>query len=696
MPQTLALLPIIVSSAATTVLGANLLYLGTAALLYGAGIFASSLVSSLLQKKPSVPKPDDGSYNLKQNIPPLTIAYGTVKKGGDYVFLSEASGVAHHITVICGRRINAFTQHYLHDDAVTLDGSGYVVSPANYNSKVKINSRVGLDVGTPYADVVSTFSSVWGSNHRGDGLASIHMMCLTVPQEEYLETFPNQMPEHSCMIEGALLYDPRKDSTQPGGIGSHRYTDRNSWEFSRNIALMRLDHLTQPYGGKLSHEDIYLPDWANAANVCDQVVTNRQGGTEYRYHGGFWFQLSNDPTEVGRIMDEAAEMVVYERYDGKIGVHAGEYVTPTVRLIESHILTISVDKNRSTASTVLAVRGKFTNRSNAYNAEDAAIYGDPYGLSDDTQRTKTFENSAIQSHNHVQRKQKLTYTRTNARKVSIEADYLAAKDVRFSRFVRVHHPSRGLVEAVIEVTSQVTIDLSKMTVSFSGIIVPESLYDFNASIEEGIAGTAVSPIASSGVPVPTGVAVSIQTEVISGGSTAAYALVSWAGISSSLIYEVEYDRVSGSTGALSVYSKAGDDQVRTGYLVDGQEYKFRIRAWGGGSKSAYTDYFFATAVADSTPPSTVIGAAAVGGVGQVSFSWTAPNSANYSAARLYLNSVDSFTGATLVGTEYGPPNISDERAVTGISAGTYYGFIVAINASGVASADVPTGSFTVT
>lgn len=697
MPQTLALLPIIISSTATTVLGANLLYLGTTALLYGAGILASGLISSIFQQKPSVPKPDDGSYNLKQNIPTLTIAYGTVKKGGDYAFLEETAGIAYHITVICGRRINAITQHYLHDDPVGLDGSGFVTSPAHYNSKVKIASRLGLDVGLPYSEIISTFPGTWVSDHRGDGLTTVLMMCLTVKQKDYLDVFPNQMPEHSCVIEGALLYDPRKDSTQPGGSGSHRFTDRNTWEFSRNLALMRLDHLTQPYGGKLSHADMYLPDWVNAANVCDQTVVNRQGSNENRYHGGLWFKLSNDPTEVGRILDEAAEMVVYERADGKIGVHAGEYVAPTVRLVEGGSFTISVDKNRSEANTVLAVRGKYTNRANAYNAEDCAIYGDPYGVvEDDTQRTKTFDNAAVQSHNHAQRKQKLTFLRANARKVSVEADYIEAKDARFSRFVRIHYPSRGLVEAVVEITSQVTLNLTEMKISFSGIVVPESLYSFDAATEEGVAGAVVSPLPNAGVPVPTGVLVAVQTEVISGGSSAAYALISWTGISDTLIYEVEYDRVTGSTGAVSVYSNAPDDQVRTGYLVDGQEYKIRVRALGGGSRSAFTEYVFVTATADPTPPSPVLSAAAVGGTGQISFSWTAPNSANYSAARLYINSVDSFTGASLVATEYGPPNISDGRVISGITAGTHYGFVVSINASGVPSTPVATGEITVT
>jgi len=522
------------------------------------------------------------------------------------------------------------------------------------------------------------------------------MRCQTPKDKYFMEILPNQMPEHSALGDGMLLYDPRKDSTVPGGSGSHRRYDHNTWEFSTNIALMRLDHLAQPFGGKLGYDRMYMPDWMHAANVCDQVVTNRTGGAELRYHGGMWFRANNDPVEVGRTLDEAGELVVYERNDGLIGVHAGEFVTPDVRLTQAHIFAIEVDKNKRLASTVLAVRGRYQNPSNHYNTEDAAIYGDPYGEIDETERTKTFDNAAIQSHNHCQRKQKLTFIRANARRVTITADYSAAKNCAYRRFIRVHYPSRGLVEATIEITSTVSLDLRNMRVSYSGIVVPENLYAFNAAIEEGTPGNAIPPSESGGVPTPSGFTVSVQNEVVTGGGTAAFLLGSWTALSDTLRYEMEYERTSGSTGVQSVFAADEQNFVRSGYLVDGQQYRVRLRAWGGGTPSDWTDYQLVTAVADPTAPGVVTGAAVTGGAGQANFSWVAPNSANYAAVRIYINTTNSFSGATLVATEYGPPNIADGRVVTGLTAGTKYGWLVAINSSGVAASEVPTGSFTVT
>jgi hypothetical protein len=682
MPQ-LSLLPLIVSSLGTTVLAANALYLGTAALLYGGLAAGGLLLSKALAPKPSVPRPEDGTYNLKQTVPSLAIVLGRVKKAGDYVFLEEAGGVAYHITVHAGHRIQGYVQHYLHDEACVLDGGGNVVSPDHFtvggNPRVSIQSRNGLSVGVPYSDVVTAFSSIWNNDFRGDGLASVRMVCETVSSEDYLKAYPNQMPEHSAVIDGhAEIFDPRT----------------GTYSFTTNIALLRLWHLTSPYGGKMALSDMYMPDWINAANVGAQVVVNRSGANEFRYLGGFWFRADSDPIDVGRTLDQAADMVVYERADGKIGVHAGEYVAPTITLTRDNIISFGLNANVDPSTSVLAVRGRYTDPADLYNTNDAAIYGNPY-IGEDTERTMTVDNVAVQSHNHIQRLQKLAYIRRNGPRVTITAHYDPDFDVSYSRFVRVQYAPK-LTNAVIEITSKVTISLSDMTVSFSGIVVPENLYAFNAATEEGTPGNSVTILPPAGVPVPTGFNVVIQTEVVSGGSTAAYALATWTGISSTLTYELEWEKTSGSTGPQKTISSPNVTQVRSGYLADGTQYKFRLRAWSSGASSDWTTYEIRTATADPVSPGIATSVSATGGVGQIAFNWTAPNSANYVAARLYTNTTNTMVGATLRGTEYGPPSSADSRTITGLTAGTYYGFVEAINASGTPATAVATGAKTVT
>ncbi|SHE68379.1 hypothetical protein SAMN02745157_0705 [Kaistia soli DSM 19436] len=642
--------------------------LGAAALGIGA-----SLVSSYLNKN-STPKAEDGKYNLKQNVPPLCRIYGRVKKGGDYVLLEEAGGFAYHIIVHAGHRVEAYVEHWLHDDLVTHDGAGIVTDPAHYYPYVGINDQLGYDVSTAYSQVVAAFPDIWTDDHRGDGLASIVMTCGSPSSEDLQTVYPNNMPVHTAVIDGALIYDPRDGVTR----------------FSSNLALIRADHLRHPSGGaKLGMDDLYWPDWQTAANICDEWVTNREGGSVRRYHGGLWYRYSNDQVEVGRLIDQAAELVIYERPDGKIGVHAGHYVEPDIRLTANDIISHQFDANRRRASNVVAVRGRYTDPSQGFNTVDAAIYGIPYAT-DETERTRTFDNQVVQDHNHSARLQKITYIRANAPRVSFTAHYEAARNVPYRRFVRVHLPPT-MVEAVVEITGRPKLSLVNLTYSFEGIVVPASLYDFDAATEEGVPGGSITPVAPGGTPVPTGFAVTIETAALSGGQQAAYALATWDHVSDILRYELTWQLTSG--GAItSAVSASGEDEVRTSYLADGSEYEFRLRAWSpGGGKSDWTSYVIRTATADPTAPPVPAAVSSDDGAGSAVLHWTTPNSTNFASTLIYRNAVNDFATATLVDAIYSGPSLVRSYA-DAPAAGTYYYWLTSANFSGVESAAVATGA----
>lgn len=659
----------IAAIAPTLALAAGALLLG------GAALLAQSIFTN--NQKPETPKPEDGKYNLKQSVPPLTYVLGKVKKGGDYALLEETGGTAFHITVLAAHSINAFVQHYLHDEAVEIEGpGGVVVSPSHFETRVGIRTRLGAAASTAYEHVVASFPSIWTVDHRGDGLATVALDVASVASEDFQTTFPSGMPLHTAIIEGHNgIYDPRTET----------------YGYTENLALHRLWHLTHAVGGKLTMDDMYLPDWESAANISDEAVTNRTGGVEPRYHGGFWFRADNDPVAVGRIMDQAAELVIYERPDGLVGVHPGAFVEPDIRLTENDLISVNYDPNRRKASTVLAVRGRYTDPAKGYNTADAAIYGVPYPSDDE--RTKTVENQAVQRHNHMSRLQKLAYQRANAPRVTVKAHYEPAKNVPYRRFVRVHLPPK-LDEAVIEIIGQPKLSLRYLTMEFEGIVVSPALYDFDADLEEGEPGANVIPIEPEDVPVPLDFNVTIITEDVGGGATAAFGEAVFTLQNSTFQYQVEWQPTGG--GAVqSITGAAAEVTLRTGVLGDGVEYRFRARTWSAGARSEWTDYIILTATADPVAPGVVSGVSATGGSGQITFNWTAPNSSNYSAARLYWNTTNSFGTATLAATEYGAPNAADSRIVTGVSAGTRYGWVVAINASGVAASPVATGAVTI-
>lgn len=556
----------------------------------------STVAQRLFQKKPETPKPEDGKYNLRQNVPSGVVILGRVKKGSDYLALEEKGGVAYHLLCPAMHRIEGFVSHYLHDEAVTLNGSGVVTAPAHFGSNVTIKTRLGLDAETAYSELSAAMPTIFGADHRGDGLASVMVSCASVAADVYQTVYPQQMPVHSAVIDGALLYDPRDETTA----------------FSTNLALMRLFHLTHASGLKLSLDDLHLPDWENAADVCDEDVTNRQDETESRYHGGLWYRFENSPVDVGRTIDQAAELVLYETAEGKVGVHAGAFVTPDVRLTEDDIYSVVFDANRRKASNVIAVRGRYTDPDKLYNTVDAAIVGDPYP-GDDSERTKTVDNVAVQSHNHIQRLQTLAKIRANAPRVRVLCDYEPAKLVPYRRFVKVHYPPK-LDEAIVEITGRPKLSLRNLTYEFEGIVVPATLYAFVAATDEGEPPATILELTKDGIPVPEGFDVTIETETLVGGGSAAYGLATWDAQSTALTVEVEWQPTAGGP-TQSVQTTAGQTEIRTGYLADGTEYRFRARNWSGGVPSEWTDYVTDTPVTDTVAPQALGAFSVTGGPG---------------------------------------------------------------------------------
>lgn len=646
------------------------------------------------QQRQTPPKPADGKITFKQNVPSLPVVLGRAKKTGDQFFLEERGGALFSGIVYAGHRIEGYVAHYLHDEEITLSGDengSNVVAPTHFYTSydggtfvhVSMQWRLGLPLETAYSYLTINFPELWTADHRGDGLASVVYAFQTAPDKHFNDVYPNGRPEPSAVIEGALVYDPRDEEQDP--------EDPDTWAFSRNLALLRLHHLTQPYGGRLSlTDDMMLDDWAAAADVCDETVLNRTAEEEPRYHGGLWFRYDSDPVEIGRLLDEAGEMVLYEGPDGKIGVHPGEMVAPDVRITADDIIAIKYDANKSIATNLLAVRGRFTDPGEVYNTVDAAIYGNPY-TGDDTQRTATIDNQAVQSHNHMARLQKLKFIRANAPRVTITMHFDAsgsARNVRYRRWVTVHYPSRDMDEATIEIIGRPSLSFKDLTYTFDGIIVPADLYAFVAAEEEGQPSGSAEEAVSLGIPVPEGFDIHLESETVSAGAPQCLAVATWDHVSDALTYELEYQVADASKPAQSVISQPGDSEVRTNYLADGTEYRFRLRTKSNGANSVWTSYINATTTSDTVAPGDPTDLASSAAGVNVTVTWTNPNSPNLYRTVLYRNTANDFGTATAIHTAYG--GIGEGRSYddNGLAALEYFWWVQSFNASGVGSAGV--------
>lgn len=111
-----------------------------------------------------------------------------------------------------------------------------------------------------------------GANDKLTGLAHALMLCTYDTKR-----FPQGLPSKNLWVGyGLKHYDPRKDSTFPGGSGSHRWGQPDTYEFSENPGVVALNWSLGIWsngkrvggiGASLSELD--LPAFVSMANVCD-------------------------------------------------------------------------------------------------------------------------------------------------------------------------------------------------------------------------------------------------------------------------------------------------------------------------------------------------------------------------------------------------------------------------------------------
>ena len=108
----------------------------------------------------------------------------------------------------------------------------------------------------------------WGASYKLSSMAAIGY---SFKWDKKSKRYPGgQMPLIGAVWQGVKVYDPRLDSTYPGGSGTHRIDDETTWTYSTNPAL----HAgTYAYGRTVSGKKVFGVHLGADAIRLDQVVT---------------------------------------------------------------------------------------------------------------------------------------------------------------------------------------------------------------------------------------------------------------------------------------------------------------------------------------------------------------------------------------------------------------------------------------
>lgn len=276
------------------------------------------------------------------------IIYGKVRVGGAIVY-DETTGTnnkyLHRIIAVSGHEINSFEDIYINDEIATIDDSGNVTSPSQYNGKIRINTHLGASDQVADADLVAE-SANWTSAHRLRGIAYMY-----VRMEFDADVFPNGVPTFTATVKGKKVYNPTTDTT--------------AW--SDNPALCLRDYLISNYG--LSEEVGNIDDDLvnTAVSICNETNTDA-GTTRYTCNGAFTTDLT--PYDViNNLLTPMGGMLWYAQ--GKWRMKPAYWTAPVLDLNEDDLRSsIGVATRHSRRDNFNVVKGTFRGEESNWQTTD--------------------------------------------------------------------------------------------------------------------------------------------------------------------------------------------------------------------------------------------------------------------------------------------------------------------------------------
>lgn len=246
----------------------------------------SAVMSALSPQVGAAGRPVDWTLNPDGPIP---FAFGRVGVAGSVVHKRTFGPDKMYygfVSVLSGAGPIAGYNHFFADDfEVTFDGSGKAIS-SEWAGEMWRVSRLGAQPSTYLPTPTGLKNNAqmpdWGAGHVLSGKACT---MLVMGENSKRSAYPNGEVKPLEDIAGLYAWDPRLDSTWPGGSGPCRLNDPSTWVWSQNPMICALkwalglwegplgkgapqvDQQVGGIGAKLSGIDV--PALLAAANVAD-------------------------------------------------------------------------------------------------------------------------------------------------------------------------------------------------------------------------------------------------------------------------------------------------------------------------------------------------------------------------------------------------------------------------------------------
>lgn len=337
--------------------GTMLLSIGGVSVAASAIAGAASLVSlgaSLLTKpkSPKIGAANEERLQLSLDVrTPRKMAFGTTALGTDLrdqEFTGTDKEYLHRFVVVAAHKVQAIKQIWF-DDQLAWTVAGGVQAPfSGYLTVTPV-----LEGGPGNA---INISARLGSSRRFTGCAYVYFRFkLTGNSKKTESPFAQQVPTRITIIgDGIRCYDPRQDSTVPGGEGNHRADDQSTWTWGDHCHNTACQLATWLLGWRIQNpqsetwklsvgagippERIDWPSFVEGANLCDEDVALSAGGTEPRYRSGGLVDEDDGPLAILEAF-KAAMNADLDDQDGliRLTVFHNDLATPDADFTEADV-----------------------------------------------------------------------------------------------------------------------------------------------------------------------------------------------------------------------------------------------------------------------------------------------------------------------------------------------------------------------
>lgn len=460
----------------------------TIATIQAIGISLALSTASMAVLGPKMPKTQISRLNVSLDpSTPRKIVFGTTAMPLDLRY-HESSGTdqefVDYIIAVAAHKVASITEIWFEEKQAWSSTGGVT---GTYSGYLTIDVRTE---GTAGNYIPINGGGKWGSSRRLTGCAYVYLRIKRTGNSKKAESpLANGLPSRVTVIgDGALLYDPRKDSTVPGGSGAHRATDQTTWGAYTNaddtdnpVLQMLWWLLGWEINGKLSvgcgvpYTRIDMESFITAANICDENITLAIGGTQKRYRTSGTASDADDRLEI--INNFLASM------NGTLRDNGGRLtVTAMKNDLADYVLTFNENdmlgefdwqQTRGLTENNNIARGRYVDPSpnSLYQMVDYPEVG--FASSDGIERVMSLDLPYVEDGRRAQRIAKQVLQRNQYRGMFSTTFNAKALGCQVGDVVRINLEALGWTNQLFRVVSQ--------EIRFDGQ-VPMSLVEENAAI----------------------------------------------------------------------------------------------------------------------------------------------------------------------------------------------------------------------